>query len=221
MYALGRAGAQRSPALFCAYLGAVKRRNTRLIARLAACTLAGAVITVAVAWGCAIWGREKRNGPELSDVAWSMRLPDWPELATHSYWSSTPGLVLGFEIGGFRHGGPQDRIYRIATTEAGLPLLSMRGYSANWISTKTRPFGPVLRRGWHLETEGFYGRDLPVVPVWPGFALDTAFYGAIVLALWSAPGVIRRRTRKRRGRCPACGYDLRGSAGGPCPECGA
>jgi hypothetical protein len=27
--------------------------------------------------------------------------------------------------------------------------------------------------------------------------------------------------RRAHGRCPACGYDLRGSAGGPCPECGS
>jgi hypothetical protein len=65
---------------------------------------------------------------------------------------------------------------------------------------------------------------LPIHPLWPGFALDAAFYGTIVFLLWSAPGVVRRRSgrnRKRRGRCPACGYDLRGSAGGPCPECGS
>lgn len=30
----------------------------------------------------------------------------------------------------------------------------------------------------------------------------------------------RVRRRSRRGRCTACGYDLRGSPGGVCPECG-
>jgi hypothetical protein len=65
---------------------------------------------------------------------------------------------------------------------------------------------------------------LPATPLWPGFALDTAFYGTIVFMLWSTPSVIRRRAdrnRKRRGRCPACGYDLRGAPAGPCPECGS
>jgi hypothetical protein len=31
---------------------------------------------------------------------------------------------------------------------------------------------------------------------------------------------VRGRVWRRRGRCPACGYDLRGSAGERCPECG-
>jgi hypothetical protein len=43
-------------------------------------------------------------------------------------------------------------------------------------------------------------------------------------ALW--PAAVWLRTRRsgawqRAGRCAACGYDLRGSAGPRCPECGA
>jgi hypothetical protein len=31
---------------------------------------------------------------------------------------------------------------------------------------------------------------------------------------------LRRRRRRRRGLCPMCGYDLRGSPSGVCSECG-
>jgi hypothetical protein len=61
---------------------------------------------------------------------------------------------------------------------------------------------------------------LPLVPMWPGFVLDTVVFGA---GWWVvAAGVVgtRRLMRQSAGRCGACGYDLRGGAGA-CPECGA
>jgi hypothetical protein len=42
-------------------------------------------------------------------------------------------------------------------------------------------------------------------------------------ALWAVRRIVRRtlsRRRRRAGRCPDCGYDLRASPG-QCPECGA
>jgi hypothetical protein len=66
------------------------------------------------------------------------------------------------------------------------------------------------------------GHFLPLLPVWPGLAVDTvvfaaAWFGAIMLA-----GRVRRMRRRSRGLCDACGYDRRGIAdGAACPECGA
>ena len=65
---------------------------------------------------------------------------------------------------------------------------------------------------------------LPYFPIWPGFAINTLFYAAILWLLFAAPGFVRRRVRIRRGQCGACGYDLRGqldSKHKTCPECGA
>ena len=73
----------------------------------------------------------------------------------------------------------------------------------------------TVRPGW---PEGFV---LFYTPLWPGFALNTAFHGVLALLLWSAPGFAIRRLRARRGRCPNCGYDLRGLSTAQCPECGA
>jgi hypothetical protein len=69
-------------------------------------------------------------------------------------------------------------------------------------------------------------RELPVVPIWAGFVVDTAFYAAVAFVVWSFGGSIPTLVRgfpRQPGHCRKCGYDLRGSRGsaGPCPECGA
>lgn len=65
-------------------------------------------------------------------------------------------------------------------------------------------------------------RWLPFLLLWPGFAVDTAFYGSLVFLAWKGPGHIRRRSRVRRGECVRCGYPRAGLAGdAACPECGA
>lgn len=54
-------------------------------------------------------------------------------------------------------------------------------------------------------------------------------YASPLLAALTASGYVdfRRRkervaaARRRQGRCSACGYDLRGTSGAKCPECGA
>ena len=63
---------------------------------------------------------------------------------------------------------------------------------------------------------------MPLTPLWPGFAINTVFYAAILWMLFAAPFALRRRRRIKRGLCPTCGYDLRGRSGEStlCPECG-
>jgi hypothetical protein len=67
---------------------------------------------------------------------------------------------------------------------------------------------------------------LPLCPVWPGFLIDTLFYGMIWFGLLFGYTSVRRALRCRLGRCPHCGYDLHGHIGGRGgadrrPECGA
>jgi hypothetical protein len=61
---------------------------------------------------------------------------------------------------------------------------------------------------------------LPLHPIWPGLLLNAGFYGAI----WAMPLVclplLRTRRRRRKGRCPRCGYDLKHALEPGCPECG-
>jgi hypothetical protein len=86
------------------------------------------------------------------------------------------------------------------------------------------PFDSASGGAWGLPpslTPYVHRWPLPVGPLWPGFALNTIFYAAIAWGLWQIPGAIRRRSRRRAGRCVRCGYDRTGLAPeAPCPECG-
>ncbi len=72
---------------------------------------------------------------------------------------------------------------------------------------------------WDKGIESIQNRiRLPLRPVWPGFAVNTLFYASVAWVALTAPGSVRRWRRTRRGRCPACGYDM--SRLNTCPECG-
>lgn len=78
----------------------------------------------------------------------------------------------------------------------------------------------IMARG-GLEIRAYDFRALPLLPSWPGLLADTALFGCLWAAVLFGPGLVRRRVRARRGRCPRCGYDARNlPEGAPCPECG-
>jgi hypothetical protein len=60
---------------------------------------------------------------------------------------------------------------------------------------------------------------LPLLPRWPGFAVNTLLYATVAWLLAATIATGRRSLRARRGRCRQCGYLLNGFA--QCPECGA
>jgi hypothetical protein len=60
---------------------------------------------------------------------------------------------------------------------------------------------------------------LPVAPLMSGLVADGGLYAIPVFAALSA-GACRCGLRRRRGRCPRCGYDLKHDLAAGCPECG-
>ncbi len=61
---------------------------------------------------------------------------------------------------------------------------------------------------------------LPLEPR-PGLLVNTIFYALLWFLILLIPGAIRRAHRRARGRCPRCGYSLRGQPAPGCPECGS
>jgi len=101
---------------------------------------------------------------------------------------------------------------------SGFPMISHAG--TNQIDFN----GKSLRRALARVKPGVAAGDavlIPTLPVLPGFAVNVLVYAGVwSLTLWT-PGAIRAWRRVRRGRCGACGYDVKGIAGGVCPECGS
>jgi hypothetical protein len=116
--------------------------------------------------------------------------------------------------------GP-DRIAR--DRASGWPLLSMRCRIIGQAREDVPVYGCI-----RLEPDRFRGsfgtiylhRVLPLTPIWPGFAINTIFYAAVLWVLFAAPFKVRRWRRIKRGQCASCGYSLHENFSEKCPECG-
>ena len=64
----------------------------------------------------------------------------------------------------------------------------------------------------------FAGDVLPYHPIWPGFAVNTAFYATVLWLLICVSLALRRFIRMKRGLCPKCTYPMGESP--VCTECG-
>ncbi|GMV26059.1 MAG: hypothetical protein AMXMBFR58_20900 [Phycisphaerae bacterium] len=76
---------------------------------------------------------------------------------------------------------------------------------------------------WNTERFGGFPRTELYVPtgvLWDGMVGNTVAYAGAWWVVLVAPWSIRRRLRRRRHQCSACGYDRRGIGEAVCPECG-
>ena len=82
-------------------------------------------------------------------------------------------------------------------------------------------FGPSPFLSLYREVSTLWQvRFLPLRPIWLGFAINTIFYASLLWCVTLGPFTARRIIRRKRGRCIKCGYDLRVTSDGGCPECG-
>jgi hypothetical protein len=88
--------------------------------------------------------------------------------------------------------------------------LRPRGFQTPWLAVST-PTGTI-------PAEPF--RIVPFRVILPGFLIDTLFYATIWGGMFFGFASAKRAIRRARGRCPMCGYDLRGALDKGCSECG-
>ena len=202
------------------------RRSVRPIV----CVLAGAIATIALAWTGTLysdWSRMKIH--PATRPAWPGAAPrDWPlptttgstdhRLANHEMWAHfDPNSARTVGWYRLRAGFPfRALVHDIGTDQtAGGPVTIVT--PGVWLRGVALPAG--LRDP--LRMADF---RVPIRPIWLGFLGDTLVYAAAIWLLACAPGLIRRRRRLHRGRCPGCGYSLSGlqidGLGAVCPECG-
>ena len=204
--------------------------NRRLVT-LAIFLLLGAVVNVAVAWGIVLWSNEFPYTPAYEKLGkradWSRPVVrDWPPPQFQAF-GQTWGLSLqiqvvqpslsrtspGAGLSLFRSGWPSRAVEAEYQGKhfGGTPLKPIWRYSIE-LPQRARPNEPACYR------------PVPCRPIWPAFAINTAFYAAMLWPLICGPialrRVIRRHIRRKRGLCIACGYDLRGNLSHGCPECG-
>jgi hypothetical protein len=204
--------------------------------------LLGVVINITVAWGLAgLVGVPPPPGKQLlpaQPLSWPRQVPEgWPapsEVHIGRWWCCTTIHAFG--------GHSVRRLEELnALTKASEEMIScnlhisqwgwpMRSLEIQWPHSQNmlvsiwlfkRPTEPALRTGLPVSTTLTRSSErthLPLMPVWPGFVINSLVYATLAGVAVCCPGVVRRAARRRSGRCVMCGYEVAGLA--RCPECG-
>ena len=98
-----------------------------------------------------------------------------------------------------------------------IQFLDETGLNAEDLTSVLAP-GDSVSGGLLLSFDVNELRVLPFRPLWPGFAVNSLLYAAVLWLLICGPFALRRFIRVRRGLCPACAYPHGESP--VCSECG-
>ncbi len=185
--------------------------------------LLGAVINVAVAWGCTTILRPRPlthdNSSRAECISHMVRYFNIQPEGSFFSGHINRGLSYKRQFASRSASDPWD--YKLVVRiETGCPMRSLAGaYLSDRNDQKMGSwYTTAIINPWIADNEQVFN-FIPYRPIWLGFALNTLFYAAI---LWIpfAPFALRHVLRRRRGACLQCGYDLRGTSGSVCPECG-
>ena len=188
--------------------------------------LLGAVVNVAVAWGCALWGPPLPYvGPTTPAGMWHRPVPnDWPRPVVRKIQSNFGHTrIVTYSHPRLLSRDPPRGYFTLRRDRLGFP--------SRCLEAEVQVRRPLLREftGQRVERLGALRAPpswrprspialLPLRPIWPGFAVNTLLYATLLWLLIPGPFALRRFLRLRRGLCPKCAYPIGESS--VCTECG-
>jgi len=214
--------------------------------RIILCLILGTITTVAVAWGITSTPNWPSSIPTSLDATLYDSLLNYADekwlygdaeaLSAHGgrfkgvgstvqawsvfwYKNSYPDFPARVVIR-IQSGWPQHALATVGLQENvdALGGIQSRGLEPLWIGGMPAPDWLRFRS---TSVDGLrHAPPILLCPLWPGFVIDTLFYGAIWGGVFFGFTSAKRFIRARRGRCPRCGYDLRGNFSAGCSECG-
>ena len=205
---------------------------------LAVFLLTGAVVNVGVAWGCAV---SIRLSMPASPPVWAVLREVAPDGRWHSWGIERIKLrgalfFVSFSRSQQHRPDPSTDLRPDELAPSWGQLRTPPDHAVRWLQAFGWPVVSLWRdydgsnrrmpqllhglRVTFLGLDGYFPEAVPLNPIWPGFAVNTVFYAAILWLLIPGPFALRRFIRIRGGLCPACAYDLHHGEHDACPECG-
>ena len=201
--------------------------------RLLASLVLGTMLTYCTAWACTMWSPTeftfhsyggKKVMTDADRYSWDFALG---YRSRHQIWYENSGVLSGAgppgTADGFRFAGwPAFAVRsRVSLYQQGHNCSPMQ--TPKYVNGWTLPPLVLLERGYptsklpawlHAQPE----RRLPLVPMWPGFVINTFFWGTVSWLTLTGFGSLIRKCRAHKGLCVRCKYNLAGLE--TCPECG-
>lgn len=212
------------------------------VRRILVFLLLGAIVNVAVAWGCVLFASRRKpvevsrgfSGTPVTLMTLGEPHVGVEVLSCGGVEQELPMLVWNERVGGWTEyqgdirSDDWARTIPATRTRAGWPYLALEGWLSNSFGRLSfEPEQRPLKNSAHWALILDHGFDpqfragtwiLPLRPLMGGFAVNTLMYGTILLVVGLTPGAVRAARRRHHNLCPACAYP-RGSSP-VCTECG-
>lgn len=220
----------------------------RHLFKVALFLLLGAIVNVAVAWGCTLILGENPNKGNLQigfeqideDYKWLVHRGDKPGLISiQSYFGAIvtygdePLIEADSLVERWSHvpnrNDPSGEPNSWEEFASGWPVTALwsRLTERDPMHFIVMPKNPrvlpldLIERGWLIDWSFLQKQYiLPIGLIWHGFLINTIFYALILWLFKLGIFKMHRYVRSQHGCCIKCNYNLRGTEHDVCPECG-